>query len=65
VLRTTAAQIEPPPELTDATARLVNGVLNLEESQRMVLMLDPSELLTRAEQGLLDTFQASRRKANA
>jgi purine-binding chemotaxis protein CheW len=65
VLRTTAAQIEPPPDLTDATSRLINGVLNLEGSQRIVLLLDPSELLTRAEQGLLDTFQASRKKANA
>jgi purine-binding chemotaxis protein CheW len=64
VLRTTAAQIKPPPDLTDATSRLINGVLNLEQSQRIVLLLDPAELLTRAEQGLLDTFQASRKKAN-
>ncbi len=64
VLRTTAAQIEPPPELTDATSRLVKGVLNLEKSQRMVLLLDPAELLTRSEQGLLETFQASRKRAS-
>jgi hypothetical protein len=30
-----------------------------------VLLLDPTELLTRAEQGLLDTFQAQHRKADA
>ena len=65
VLRTTAAQISPPPELTDATSRLISGVLNLGESGRIVLLLDPAELLTRAEQGLLDTFQASRKKADA
>ena len=65
VLRTTAAQITPPPELTDATSRLISGVLNLGESGRIVLLLDPAELLTRAEQGLLDTFQASRKKADA
>ena len=65
VLRTTAAQIKPPPDLTDATTRLISGVLNLEESRRIVLLLDPAELLTRAEQGLLDTFQASRKKADA
>lgn len=65
VLRTTASQIAPPPDLTDDTARLISGVLNLDQSQRIVLLLDPAELLTRAEQGLLDTFQAARAKANA
>jgi purine-binding chemotaxis protein CheW len=65
VLRTSAAEVQPPPELTDATARLVSGVLNLAQSRRIVLLLDPSELLTRAEQGLLDAFEASRRKAGA
>jgi len=65
VLRTTADQVEPPPELTDATSRLIHGVLNLEQSRRLVLLLDPAELLTRAEQGLLDTFQAARKKASA
>jgi hypothetical protein len=39
--------------------------LNLDQSQRIVLLLDPAELLTRAEQGLLDTFQAARAKADA
>ncbi len=65
VLRASAAQIEPAPELTDAVSRLVSGILNLEKSRRMVLLLDPAELLTRAEQGLLDAFQTSRKKANA
>lgn len=65
VLRTTASQVAPPPDLTDDTARLVSGVLNLDQAQRIVLLLDPAELLTRAEQGLLDTFQAGRAKANA
>lgn len=65
VLRTTPDSVEPPPELTDATSRLVRGVVNLERSGRIVLVLDPTELLTRAEQGLLDTFQAESKKANA
>ncbi len=64
VLRTTEAAVLPPPELTDATARLVHGVLNIEVSSRLVLLLDPAELLTRAEQGLLDAFKAGK-KANA
>ncbi len=65
VLRTTTSQVSPPPQLTEATSRLIHGVLNIEAKQRLVLLLDPAELLTRAEQGLLDTFQASRKKADA
>ena len=65
VLRTYAENVEPPPDLTDATSRLVRGVINLEKSSRIVLLLDPTELLTRAEQGLLDNFQAESKKANA
>ena len=58
VLRTYDESVEPPPDLTDATSRLIRGVINLEKTNRMVLLLDPTELLTRAEQGLLDKFQA-------
>lgn len=59
VLRVAPDAVEPPPALTEATSRLVRGVVNLEQSERLVLVLDPSEVLTRAEQGLLDTFQQS------
>ncbi len=56
--------VEAPPDLTDQVARLVRGVINLEETQRIVLVLDPSELLTPAERGRLDAFQKTSR-ANA
>jgi purine-binding chemotaxis protein CheW len=66
VLRTYRENVAPPPDLTDEkTARLVRGVVNLPQSGRIVLLLDPAELLTRAEQGLLDTFQAQTKKADA
>jgi purine-binding chemotaxis protein CheW len=65
VLRTLPDTIEPPPDLTDQISRLVRGVINLPRTDRIVLLLDPLELLTRAEQGLLDKFQAETRKANA
>jgi purine-binding chemotaxis protein CheW len=65
VLRSHPDSIEPPPELTDQISRLVSGVINLPQTHRIVLLLDPTELLTRAEQGLLDKFQAETRKANA
>jgi purine-binding chemotaxis protein CheW len=64
VLRTDSENVEPPPELTEATSRLVRGVVNLEKNRRIVLLLDPTELLTRAEQGLLDTFQSQSKKAD-
>jgi purine-binding chemotaxis protein CheW len=65
VLRTHAENVEPPPDLTEATSRLVRGVLNLPASNRMVLLLDPMELLTRAEQGRLEAFEAESKQANA
>jgi len=57
VLRVAAGAVEPPPGLTDDIARLVRGVINLEQTGRIVLVLDPAELLTRAEQRLLDSFR--------
>jgi purine-binding chemotaxis protein CheW len=64
VLRVPESSVEPPPELTEQIARLVRGVINLEQSQRIVLVLDPAELLTPAERGRLDAFQkASRAEA--
>lgn len=58
VLRIPDAAIEPAPDLAGEVTRLVHSVVNLEATGRMVLLLDPSELLTRAERGLLDAFQA-------
>jgi purine-binding chemotaxis protein CheW len=58
VLRTSANRIDPAPDLTGEATRLVHGVLNLEGAGRIVLLLDPAELLTRTERGLLDAFEA-------
>lgn len=59
VLRSAAAAIEPAPELAQDTTPLVDGVINLETAGRMVLLLNPAELLSRAERSLLDAFQAA------
>jgi purine-binding chemotaxis protein CheW len=56
VLRTVLDDIDVAPDLTGESARLVTGVVNLESQSRIVLLLDPAELLTRAERGLLDKF---------
>ena len=47
------------PDLTEDIARLVHGVVNIEAEGRIILVLDPAELLTRAERGLLDKFEGS------
>lgn len=47
VLRTSLAAIQAPPELAGAVGRLVNGVVSADGP--MVLLLDPTELLTGAE----------------
>lgn len=57
VLRVPMDSVEPSPPLTEDIARLVRGVINLEATQRLVLVLDPGELLTPAERRLLDVFQ--------
>jgi purine-binding chemotaxis protein CheW len=38
-------------------------VINLDATGRMVLLLDPAELLSRAERGLLDAFNAAAARA--
>ena len=40
-------------------------MINLEKAGRIVLLLDPAELLTRAERGLLDAFESQDRSARA
>jgi purine-binding chemotaxis protein CheW len=62
VLRVSSDAVEAPPDLTAQIARLVRGVINLDRSQRIVLVLDPAELLTPAEQERLDAFQKADRE---
>jgi purine-binding chemotaxis protein CheW len=56
VLPSLPEAIEPAPELIGGTNHLVNGVVNLEATGRMVLLLDPDELLSQTERELLDRF---------
>ncbi len=58
ILTSSSDAIDPAPDLTGEATRLVSGILNLEAAGRIVLLLDPAELLTRAERGLLDSFAA-------
>jgi purine-binding chemotaxis protein CheW len=65
VLRIPADSVKPAPELTEDITRLVRGVVNLEQSGRIILLLDSSELLTRAERGVLTRFTAQASQAGA
>ena len=56
VLRCGPQSLKPAPDLTGEALSLVRSVINLESAARIILLLDPSELLSRAERGLLDTF---------
>jgi purine-binding chemotaxis protein CheW len=52
----TRASIKPAPEVTGEATRLVQGVVNLEAEGRIVLLLEPTNLLTRTERGLIDAL---------
>ena len=56
ILRRPPDDIAPAPDLAGEPTRLVSGILNLEQAGRIILLLDPAELLTRTERGLLDAF---------
>jgi purine-binding chemotaxis protein CheW len=60
-MRCSPDRIKPSPDLTGDALGIVHSVINLEESDRIVLLLDPSELLTRTERGLLDSFSKETR----
>lgn len=56
ILRRPQDAIAPAPDLAGEPTRLVSGILNLDQAGRIILLLDPDELLTRTERGLLDAF---------
>jgi purine-binding chemotaxis protein CheW len=49
VLKIPRSTIEPAPVLSDEQARLIRRVANLEKQKRMVLLLDPTDLLEPGE----------------
>jgi purine-binding chemotaxis protein CheW len=53
VLHVPAYRLRPAPELGDGGARVFDRIANLEEQQRLILIVSPQELLDRAERDLL------------
>ncbi len=60
VLSVPQAAIKPAPDLTGEINRLVSGVAHRARDGRLVLLLEPGELLTRAESEILDAFADKR-----
>ena len=58
VLRSSADAVEPAPELIGGAANMVNRVINLSHRGQMILLLEVDELLTDAEQELLEGIAA-------
>jgi purine-binding chemotaxis protein CheW len=57
VLQVDASALAPAPNLAGEPTRLIQSVASLDGGARIIMLLDPAELLTRAERTLLDTFQ--------
>jgi purine-binding chemotaxis protein CheW len=53
VLRIPASQLRPRPEFGDDRSHVIDRIANIEVEGRMILLLDPRELLDRAEKDLL------------
>lgn len=53
-----ARDLKPTPEMTAAGAQLFDRVANIESEGRMILLIDPKELLDRAERDVLAAMAA-------
>jgi purine-binding chemotaxis protein CheW len=56
VLKISRSAIEPAPKLSDEQAKLIRRVANLEKQKRMILLLDPVNLLEAGEIKALQNF---------
>jgi purine-binding chemotaxis protein CheW len=56
VLKIPRTTIEPAPTLSDAQARLIRRVANLERQKRMILLIDPAALLGAGELAQLEAL---------
>jgi len=65
ILKVTTDAICPAPELSPEQMRLISRVINLEASGRLILLVDPAQLLDQVEADLLARFSHSRLDAGA
>lgn len=57
VLSVSADQLRTSPELTSKRSKVIERIANLDREGRMILLIDPQELLDRAEQELIDSMR--------
>ena len=55
--------IRPAPELSSEQMRLISRVINLEAKGRMILLVDPAQLLDQVETEVLAKFDRIRTRA--
>ena len=60
VLKVQADAIRPSPDLSSEQMRLIGRVVNLEEQGRMILLLDPEQLLDQVESEVLAKFDRTK-----
>jgi purine-binding chemotaxis protein CheW len=65
ILKVTTDAIRPAPELSPEQMRLISRVINLESSERLILLVDPAQLLDQVEADLLAKFSHSKFDAPA
>jgi purine-binding chemotaxis protein CheW len=65
ILKVTPDAICPAPELSPEQMRLISRVINLEASGRLILLVDPAQLLDQVEADLLAKFSHSKSDAPA
>jgi len=63
VLRVAAGQMRDAPEIGTARARVIDRIVNLEGEAEMIPIIDPQELLDRAERDILAEFQRAQEGA--
>ena len=59
VMKVAADAIRPAPELSPEQMRLISRVINLEAEGRMILLVDPGQLLDEVETDVLAKFERS------
>jgi len=59
ILKVTTDAICPAPELSPQQMRLISRVINLEASGRLILLIEPAQLLDQVEADLLAKFADS------
>jgi purine-binding chemotaxis protein CheW len=59
VMKVPASAIRPAPQLSSEQTRLIGRVVNLEAQDRMILLVDPSQLLERVEADVLAKLDRS------